>query len=123
MSSSSKSKSSSSNTTTTTDNRVAADGGAIVVSGGNAQFTDGGAFDFAERVLDEVISATTGLANVSRDIAFDSVGFVKQSNQDSTALLEQVADQQRSEFAQLSDQLIKFGVPLVALIILWRVTQ
>ncbi len=121
MSSKSKSSSSTSTTTTNTDARVAADNGSIVLSGdGTLNVLDGGVIEGSFKVLDEVVSQAGDVAEIGRDIAFDAFGFVEKNISQTNALLTRVVDQDRDESTQISTQLIRIGLPVIALILIIR---
>lgn len=106
----SSSTTSSSTLNSTEDARVAADGGAIVTRG-DVSVVDGGAIEMAGTIAEEVVHSAERLALMGRD--FGNAGF---------ELAEQVIEQQRNEATQLSDTLIKVGIPAVVIgVIAWSV--
>jgi hypothetical protein len=97
-------------TTSTADNRVAADNGAIVVGDGSVvEVIDGGAFalvgDLSERAFDLADGAI-----------FDGVNLAADAMQSSNDALAQIIERDRSEDTQLASQLIRLGIPAVAIV-------
>ena len=124
--SSSSTRSRTTNVTTTRDERVAADNGAIVARDSTVNVIDGGAIALAGDVSELAFEGAYDVMDLSRDVAFDALGFAKNAQvlaydlaeaaQDSTnATLERVLMAERAEEAQLADQLIRIGVPALTI--------
>lgn len=107
----SRSSSSSTTASSTTDARVATDGESLGVSAGgdvSVNIVPDEAFELTETV---VIEASTLLRDASQGV-FDLAG---RSVSQSEKALDSVIASKRSEAGQLSEQLVKVGVPAVAL--------
>lgn len=131
MLSSSNSRTLETNTTnnTSTDARVAADNGAIVTRG-DVTVTDGGAIRMAGDISERAIEAGEMFGRLGEDIAGKSFGVVdrafdfgvagfqagQEAQEGTREVLGQILEAERSESTQLSSQLIRIGIPAIALI-------
>ncbi len=99
---------------------MAADNGAIVVRDGSVKVIDGGAIEMAgdvsERAIDLAGDISFEAFDMTQDALAQGANLATESLRSSNDALAQIIERDQSEETQLATQIVRLGIPAVALV-------